>query len=102
MNAKQICGAIVALCVATLAARADSLELKIRCASESNRSERNACRGREGSGHRGRNRCGRGSRLGNYHQGRPSEDPERDLTGFHSATERDDSETRSLIALPQK
>jgi hypothetical protein len=28
MNAKQICGAIVALCVAAVAARADSLELK--------------------------------------------------------------------------
>jgi len=28
MNAKQICGAIVALCVAVVAARADSLELK--------------------------------------------------------------------------
>jgi len=28
MNAKQICGVIVALCVAALAARADSLELK--------------------------------------------------------------------------
>ena len=28
MNAKQICGVIVALCVASLAARADSLELK--------------------------------------------------------------------------
>ena len=60
-----------------------------------------ACRRREGSGHRGRNRGGRGSCLGNYHQGRPSEDPERDLTGFHSATERDDSETCGLIALPQ-
>ena len=28
MNAKQICGVIVALCVAAVAARADSLELK--------------------------------------------------------------------------
>ena len=28
MNSKQICGAIVALCVAAVAARADSLELK--------------------------------------------------------------------------
>src|ERR1700693_4695350 len=28
MNAKQICGVIVALCVAVVAARADSLELK--------------------------------------------------------------------------
>ena len=61
-----------------------------------------ACRGREGSGHRGRNRCRRGSRLGNYHKGRPSKDPERDPAGFHSATERDNSETRSLIALAQK
>src|ERR1019366_8174737 len=61
-----------------------------------------ACRRRERGGHRGRSRGGRGSRLGNYHQGRPSEDPERDVTGFYSATERDDSETRSLIALPQK
>jgi hypothetical protein len=28
MNAKQICGVIVALCVAAVAGRADSLELK--------------------------------------------------------------------------
>src|SRR5208282_1254014 len=61
-----------------------------------------ACSRRERGGHRGRNWGGRWSRLGNYHQGRPGEDPERDLTGFHSATERNDSETRSLIALPQQ
>ena len=32
----------------------------------------------------------------------PGEDPERDSTGFHAATGRDNSETRSLIALAQK